>query len=253
MDIGPFANEEGELVYRLENVVYENNEEVFVFKEPLIGEDAITDFKMQFLGSGESVAFDRRLKIESECQKFVSLQATSLDLLSFFHDRLKVMLRDQGARHDLVDAVLANGETNDDLLLVVRRVEALGKFLDTEDGKSLLAGAKRAINFLAQAEKKDGEGAFEQAADAALLVEASEKALHIALSKAGEAALHAIEKQDYAAAMRAMASLRAPVDDFANNVIVNADDPAIRRNRLALLATLRRVTRQVADFSKIAG
>jgi glycyl-tRNA synthetase beta chain len=181
-----------------------------------------------------------------------------LELLSFFHDRLKVMLRDAGARHDLVDAVLGNGETNDDLLLVVRRVEALGKFLDTEDGKNLLAGYKRAANLLRDEEKKaktpnETEGAFEAAADPALLTEASEKALHAALSKAGEAVLVALEKLDFEAAMRAMASLRGPVDAFFDAVMVNADDPAIRRNRLALLATLRRVTRQVADFSKIAG
>jgi glycyl-tRNA synthetase beta chain len=188
--------------------------------------------------------------------KFSDLELSNharADLLSFFHDRLKVMLRDSGARHDLVDAVLANGEANDDLLLVVRRVEALGKFLDTEDGKSLLAGAKRATNILRAEEKKDGEGAFEAAADPALLTEESEKALHAALSRAGEAAMVALEKPDYEAAMRAMASLRGPVDAFFDAVMVNADDPAIRKNRLALLATLRRVTRQVADFSKIAG
>lgn len=175
------------------------------------------------------------------------------DLLSFFHDRLKVMLRDQGARHDLVDAVLANGEANDDLLLVVRRVEALGKFLETEDGKSLLAGFKRAANILRAEEKKDGEGKFEAAANPALLAEASEKALHDALSMAGEAAAIALQKQDFEAAMRAMAKLRAPVDAFFEAVMVNADDPAIRQNRLALLAALRRVTRQVADFGKISG
>ncbi len=135
----------------------------------------------------------------------------------------------------------------------MRRVEALGKFLDTEDGKSLLAGAKRATNILRAEEKKDGEGAFEAAADPALLTEESEKALHAALSRAGEAAMVALEKPDYEAAMRAMASLRGPVDAFFDAVMVNADDPAIRKNRLALLATLRRVTRQVADFSKIAG
>ncbi|MFY8156111.1 MAG: DALR anticodon-binding domain-containing protein, partial [Rhabdaerophilum sp.] len=141
----------------------------------------------------------------------------------------------------------------DDLLLVVRRVEALGKFLDTEDGKSLLAGAKRATNILRAEEKKDGEGAFEAAADPSLLTEESEKALHAALSRAGEAVMVALEKPDFEAAMRAMASLRGPVDAFFDAVMVNADDPAIRKNRLALLATLRRVTRQVADFSKIAG
>lgn len=179
-------------------------------------------------------------------------QLDAFELLSFFHDRLKVMLRDQGARHDLVDAVLANGEANDDLLLVVRRVEALGEFLDTEDGKSLLAGAKRATNILRAEEKKDGDGAFEAAADPALLAEPSEKALHSALSTAGEAVLHALDQQDFESAMRAMASLRGPVDAFFEAVMVNSDDPATRKNRLALLATLRRVTRQVADFSKVS-
>jgi glycyl-tRNA synthetase beta chain len=175
------------------------------------------------------------------------------ELISFFHDRLKVMLRDAGARHDLVDAVLGNGETNDDLLLVVRRVEALGAFLETEDGKSLLAGYRRAANILRAEEKKDGEGAFEAAADPALLTDPAEKALHAALSTAGEAALLALEKQDYPAAMRAMASLRAPVDAFFEAVMVNAEDPALRKNRLALLAALRRVTSRIADFSKVAG
>jgi glycyl-tRNA synthetase beta chain len=201
--------------------------------------------KRRLLGWGPGMTFDDA--------KVVAVERYGSDLLSFFHDRLKVMLRDSGARHDLVDAVLANGEANDDLLLVVRRVEALGKFLETEDGKSLLAGAKRATNILRAEEKKDGESAFEAAADPALLREPSEKALHAALSTAGEAALHALGKQDFAAAMRAMSSLRGPVDAFFEAVMVNADDPAIRRNRLALLATLRRVTRQVADFSKIAG
>lgn len=175
------------------------------------------------------------------------------DLLSFFHDRLKVMLRDNGARHDLVDAVLGNGEANDDLLLVVRRVEALGKFLETEDGKSLLAGYKRAANILRAEEKKDGEGAFEAKVDPAVLVEPAEKALLEALSISGEAASLALGKQDYAAAMTAMASLRAPVDAFFEDVLVNAEDPALRKARLGMLAALRRVTRQVADFGKIAG
>lgn len=175
------------------------------------------------------------------------------DLLSFFHDRLKVMLRDNGARHDLVDAVLGNGEANDDLLLVVRRVEALGKFLETDDGKSLLAGYKRAANILRAEEKKDGEGAFEAKVDPAVLVEPAEKALLEALSISGEAASLALGKQDFEGAMRAMASLRAPVDAFFEAVLVNAEDPALRKARLGMLAALRRVTRQVADFGKIAG
>ncbi|MCA0401734.1 MAG: glycine--tRNA ligase subunit beta [Proteobacteria bacterium] len=195
------------------------------------------------------------------------------DLLSFFHDRLKVMLRDKGARHDLVDAVLGNGriakssevgtgsredfaskeDSNDDLLLVTRRVEALGKFLDTEDGKSLLAGSKRAANILRAEEKKDGEGTFEAPADPAGFTEGAEKALHAALVAAGNEAEAALAVPDYEAAMRALSTLRAPVDAFFEAVMVNAEDAAIRKNRLALLAAFRRVTRRIADFSKIAG
>jgi len=178
--------------------------------------------------------------------------ALAVSLIGFMVDRLTVMLRDQGARHDLVDAVFADDQSQD-LLLVVRRVEALGRFLETEDGKSLLAGFKRAANILRAEEKKDGEGAFEAAADPALFTEPSETALHAALALAGEASGIALERQDFEGAMRAMASLRAPVDAFFEAVMVNAEDAAIRRNRLALLATLRRVTRQVADFGRIAG
>ncbi|MCZ8270667.1 MAG: glycine--tRNA ligase subunit beta [Beijerinckiaceae bacterium] len=190
--------------------------------------------------------------------KQFDVDTRTVDLLSFFHDRLNVMLRDSGARHDLVDAVLANGESNDDLLLVVRRVEALGKFLETEDGKNLLAGYKRAANLLRDEEKKakktdETEGAFEAAADPSLFTEDSEKALNTSLIGADKATVVAIADQDFEMAMRAMAKLRGPVDAFFDSVMVNADDPAIRKNRLALLATLRRVTRQVADFSKIAG
>lgn len=177
----------------------------------------------------------------------------TVDLLAFFHDRLKVTLRDNGARHDLVDAVLGNGEANDDLLLVVRRVEALGSFLDTEDGRSLLAGYRRAANILRAEEKKDGEGAFEAPADAAVLKDAAEIALHAALVAAEAAAEAALAVPDYEAAMRALSTLRGPVDAFFEAVMVNAEDAAIRRNRLALLASLRRVTRRIADFSKIAG
>lgn len=173
--------------------------------------------------------------------------------LSFFHDRLKVMLRDNGARHDLVDAVLANGEANDDLLLVVRRVEALGAFLETEDGKTLLAGYKRAANILRAEEKKDGEGAFDAAPDLSVLVESAEKALAATLYTASAAAKTAIAAEDYAGAMRALASLRGPVDAFFEAVLVNAEDAALRRARLALLAGLRATTRAIADFSKIAG
>ncbi|MGY4302928.1 glycyl-tRNA synthetase beta chain [Bradyrhizobium sp. USDA 4369] len=173
------------------------------------------------------------------------------DLLSFFADRLKVQLREQGARHDLVDAVFALGG-QDDLLMVVRRVEALGKFLDTDDGKNLLAGTKRASNILAIEEKKD-KRKFDGAPDAALYRLDEEKALAKAIGKVAADAGAAVAKEDFAAAMRAMAKLRPAVDAFFDKVKVNDDDPAIRENRLKLLNEIRSATRAVADFSKIEG
>jgi glycyl-tRNA synthetase beta chain len=173
------------------------------------------------------------------------------DLLAFFADRLKVQLRDQGARHDLVDAVFGLGN-QDDLLLIVRRVEALAKFLDTDDGKNLLAGYKRAANILRDEEKKSG-AAFAGEVDAKLLSEPEEKALNAALDSAVPAATAAVAKEDFAAAMSALSALRAPVDAFFEKVRVNAEDAAVRANRLRLLNRLREATLAVADFSKIAG
>jgi glycyl-tRNA synthetase beta chain len=230
------------------------------------------------------------------------------ELLAFFADRLKVQLREQGARHDLVDAVFALGQPaaapekspprpsgeraasltsvselgeggegaessqskagtpspqpsprreegvapQDDLLLVVRRVEALGRFLDTDDGKNLLAGYKRAANILREEEKKSGE-VFDGAVDPALLAEPEEKALHDAIA-AGESALAAsVAAEDFDAAMAALAKLRAPVDAFFDKVLVNAPDKAVRANRLRLLNKIRQATLAIADFSKIGG
>jgi glycyl-tRNA synthetase beta chain len=182
-----------------------------------------------------------------------TISARIADLLSFFHERLKGMLREAGARHDLVDAVIGAGGTNDDLLLITRRVEALSAFLATEDGANLLAGLKRAANILKAEEKKDGEGAFDGVPESSLLSEPSEKALHAALMTALPAATKAAEAEDYAGAMRALAALRQPVDAFFEAVMVNAPEPAIRANRLRLLASLRTATLAVADFGKIAG
>lgn len=176
------------------------------------------------------------------------------DLLSFFADRLKVYLRDQGARHDLIDAVFAL-PGQDDLLMVVRRVEALGKFLDTEDGKNLLAGYKRAANILRIEEKKDGR-AYEAEPDAGLIASAGqpeERALHEALGVARAEASSAVGAEDFEGAMRALSRLRAPVDAFFDKVTVNAEDAGLRANRLALLNALRAATREVADFSRIEG
>ncbi|MER9453754.1 glycine--tRNA ligase subunit beta [Mesorhizobium sp. M0478] len=218
------------------------------------------------------------------------------DLLAFFHDRLKVYLRDQGARHDLIDAVLAGGGSapisplvgaakpteggavpptshsgappsalpgisptrgeigqshSDDLLQIVRRVEALGSFLDTEDGKNLLAGAKRAANILAAEEKK--KTAIAETVEPALFREEAEKSLFAAVNQAEREAGEAIQNEDFSAAMLALSVLREPVDSFFERVLVNDEDQAVRANRLALLARIRTATDQVADFSRIAG
>jgi glycyl-tRNA synthetase beta chain len=181
----------------------------------------------------------------SDAQKLPS------DLLSFFADRLKVQLRDQGARHDLVDAVFSLGG-QDDLLLVVRRVEALGKFLDTDDGKNLLAGTKRASNILSIEEKRD-KRTFDGAPDAGLYNLPEEKALAKAIDQVKGEAAEAVAKEDFAAAMGAMAKLRPAVDAFFDKVKVNDDEPKVRENRLKLLNEIRAATRAVADFSKIEG
>jgi glycyl-tRNA synthetase beta chain len=169
---------------------------------------------------------------------------------AFDIDRLKSQFREQGTRHDLVDAVFAL-EGQDDLVLVVRRVEALGKFLDTDDGKNLLAGVKRASNILAIEEKKD-KRSFDGAPDAALYALDAEKALAAAIAPASRDAAEAVAKEDFAGAMSAMAKLRAPVDAFFEGVKVNDENPQIRENRLRLLNEIRAATRAVADFSKIA-
>jgi glycyl-tRNA synthetase beta chain len=174
-----------------------------------------------------------------------------VDLLPFFADRLKVQLRDQGARHDLVDAVFALGG-QDDLLMVVRRVEALGKFLETDDGKNLLAGTKRASNILSIEEKKD-KRAFDGAPDPSLYKLDEEKALAKAIDQVKREAGSAVAREDFAAAMSAMAKLRPAVDAFFDKVKVNDDEPKVRENRLKLLNEIRAATRAVADFSKIEG
>ena len=234
----------------------------------------------------------------------------AVDLLGFFHERLKVFLRDQGARHDLIDAVLGTGSTpsprgsggegrvgggaggtakpdadagaanqhalpsggdphprslpaanggrgvaNDDLLLVARRVEALGRFLDTEGGKNLLAGTKRAANILRIEEKKDGR-AYDAPPDAGLIAARGapeEQVLLGILEVATAEAADRVAADDFEGAMRALSRLRAPVDAFFDKVTVNADDPALRANRLALLNALRAATLTVADFSRIEG
>jgi len=171
------------------------------------------------------------------------------DLLSFFHDRLKVYLRDKGARHDLIDAVIS--PEADDLLLIVSRVAALGIFLDSEDGKNLLAGTKRAANILAAEEKKGT--VVNSDVDPVAFRDDAERALFTAVNHAEAEAAKAVALQDFAGAMQALSVLRAPVDTFFEAVLVNDENPVVRANRLALLARIRNATGQVADFSKIAG
>ena len=175
--------------------------------------------------------------------------ALASDLLSFFFDRLKVQLRDQGARHDLVDAVLAQqGEGQDDLLLIVRRVEALGKFLATDDGKSLLAGVKRAANILRIEEKKDGK-TYHGKPDNHLYLQPEERQLAAAINAVKEEAAKAVAREDFEGAMAVIAKLRPDVDAFFDKVTVNVEMADRRENRLKLLNEIREATAAVADFS----
>jgi glycyl-tRNA synthetase beta chain len=204
--------------------------------------------------------------------------ASAIDLLEFFIDRLKVYLRDKGARHDLIDAALgavplAPGEISgseagesssdsasqnksplqDDLLMITRKVEALDKFLATDDGKNLLAGYKRASNILKAEEKKDGPRAYAPRHAPNLRIEHEEHKLAAAIARAREETAEKLEKEDFAGAMRSLAKLREPVDAFFDKVTVNAENADLRLNRLRMLAELRRVMLGVADFGKIAG
>lgn len=177
--------------------------------------------------------------------------ADESDLLSFFHDRLKVFLRDQGIRHDVIDACIAM-EGNDDLTLLVKRARALEAFMSSEDGENLLQGFKRANNILSQAEEKDGVE-YSYGADKKFIEDPAEAALFDALAANEGAISSAIEAEDFAAAMGGMAALRAPVDAFFEAVQVNSDNQVVRRNRLNLLSQIRKVCGQVADLSRIEG
>jgi glycyl-tRNA synthetase beta chain len=177
------------------------------------------------------------------------LDTRTIDLLTFFADRLKVQFREKGARHDLVDAVFAL-EGQDDLVLIVRRVEALGEFLNSEDGKNLLAGYKRATNIIRIEEKKDGRE-YVGKPDPQFYRQAEEWELAKAIDVVRRDTGAAVAREDFAAAMLAMAKLRPHVDAFFDKVTVNVDDQALRKNRLLLLNEIRAATRAVADFSRI--
>ena len=176
-------------------------------------------------------------------------EAQATDLLGFMHDRLKVYLRDGGARHDLIDAVI--GPDADDVNDIVARVEALGRFLDTDDGANLLTGYRRAANILAAETKKGWQG--DSTVYARLFEQDEEEKLAIALNEAVEASGKAMEVGDFEAAMTALARLRAPLDAFFEAVLVNAETKALRANRLALLVHVRDAIERVAVMSRIEG
>lgn len=173
------------------------------------------------------------------------------DLLSFFHDRLKVYLRDKGISHDVIDACLAM-PNNDDFTLLVKRAEALQGFVGSDDGTNLLQGFKRANNILSQAEEKDGVE-YSYGADVKFAEADEERVLFAALDTAEAAIAPAMEAEDFGAAMTAMAALRGPIDGFFEAVQVNADSDTVRRNRLNLLSRIRTVMGQVTDFTKLEG
>ena len=186
-----------------------------------------------------------------ETNSMIALKVIAPDLLAFFHDRLKVFLRDQGIRHDVIDACIAM-PGNDDLTLLVKRAEALSDFLKTEDGANLLQGFKRASNIVAQAEAADGVE-YSYGADEKFAETDEERALFAALNAQGEAISAATRDEDFAAAMSGLAALRAPVDAFFEAVQVNADNQVLRRNRLNMLAEIRKLCAGVADLTKIEG
>lgn len=189
--------------------------------------------------------------LRSSFQKGTKLLSAIDDLLSFFHDRLKVHLRDEGIPHDVIDAVTAM-PGNDDLTLLVKRAEALAAFRKSDDGENLVQGFKRANNILTQAEEKDGvEYSF--GADPKYAEEDAERALFDALKSAEAKIKPGMEAEDFAAAMSAMAGLRAPIDAFFDAVQVNADNQIVRRNRLNLLGMIRAVCLQAADLTRLDG
>jgi glycyl-tRNA synthetase beta chain len=213
-----------------------------------IFEGSLRQFKSEY-----ELEFERRFGSRGSRQGIFARELLS-DLLAFFHDRLKVYLRDKGHRHDHIDAVLARADSSleDDLVLIVRKLEALATFLKTDDGANLAAGYKRAANIL-KAEEKKGAAVANAAVNEALLVQAEEKSLFAHLRAAEAEALKSVAAENFDAAMAMLSTLRAPIDAFFDKVTVNADDPALRANRLALLQRFTAATATVADLSKLEG
>ncbi|MFN3144809.1 MAG: glycine--tRNA ligase subunit beta [Paracoccaceae bacterium] len=203
------------------------------------------------LENGHRVALSGLLTTGRSAQPEAAPQGVDEDLLSFFHDRLKVHLRDAGIRHDVIDACLVM-PGNDDLALLVKRAEALAGFLTTDDGENLLQGFKRANNILTQAEEKDGvEYSF--GADVKFAEHDAERALFSALDTAEASITPAMQDEAFETAMQAMAALRAPIDAFFEAVQINAGNQILRRNRLNLLSRIRTICLSVADLTRIEG
>ncbi|WP_147125491.1 glycine--tRNA ligase subunit beta [Shimia ponticola] len=217
----------------------------------VLAEDQVIEEELSFETMRQIFVEGNLSLTEGEDGRLPSLADLGADLLSFFHDRLKVYLRDRGISHDVIDASLAM-PGNDDLVLLVKRAEALQAFLKTDDGENLVQGFKRANNILTQAEEKDGVE-YSYGADVKFAEADEERALFAALDAADAAIKPAMEAEDFASAMSAMAALRAPIDAFFEAVQVNADSAIIRRNRLNLLSRIRQTVGQVADLSKIEG
>jgi glycyl-tRNA synthetase beta chain len=215
------------------------------------GNTHVMAFKLENPGEFLAGKTGPELPLANEIATYQVLEFVLNELKNFSADRLKVHLRADGVRHDLIDAVFALPD-QDDLALIVKRVEALSAFLETDDGENLLAGAKRAAKILAIEEKKDGK-TFEGAPDGDLLKEPAERALEAAIAKVKFDTKAAIDVENFEGAMRSLAELRAPVDKFFDDVKVNDDDATVRENRLKLLSEIRAATLTVADFSKIAG
>ncbi|HEY3815417.1 MAG TPA: glycine--tRNA ligase subunit beta [Caulobacteraceae bacterium] len=194
---------------------------------------------------------DKNLSADEIQKRWAHIRVAMEDLVAFFADRLKVLLRDQGKRHDLVDAVFALGD--DDLVRIVARVEALDQFLKTDDGANLLAGYRRAVNILKAEAKKNPNESYDGDPDPARYREAEERALGKALDDALATLEPQLEREDFTGAGESLAGLRAPVDAFFDKVFVNDPDPDVRMNRLRLLSRIRDAANSVADFALIGG
>ncbi len=271
----PCITPDGEEVWPVHEFEFQPTDVIWVWPEAIYPDDAEQKFFAQHLSSGGRLVFDHSDEWAARCIRLESSEVVATDLLSFFIDRLKVYLRDRGARYDLIDAALGAiaapssdpaspghllppaGEgsllAQDDLVMITTKVEALSKFLDTDDGKNLLAGFRRAVNILKIEEKKDGAGAYDQHHAPNLRIEPQEHRLAAAIARAREETGEKLHKEDFGGAMHMLAKLREPVDAFFEHVTVNADNKDLRLNRLRLLNELRVVMLGVADFGKVAG